>query len=201
MSAQPNSKVRLNGWAFDPDDPAAALSVAIYMDGVGMGWFTTTVSRPDVNTVCGILGAHGFSILVDAPPGDHLMDVYAINAAGGPNNPLIGRMSVQVGLPMGCLDRAVANGQHLPRTTRPRAPAPTACLRPARRRSGSWPSPGAAPRTTVGRSAHLFPSMPRSNLRRAQRIVQPFCTANSVTCTETTLRRCRSVCSTRADRR
>ena len=41
--------MRLDGWAFDPDDPAAALSVAVYMDGVGMGWFTTTVSRPDVN--------------------------------------------------------------------------------------------------------------------------------------------------------
>ena len=36
---------------------------------------------------------------------------------------------------------------------------------------------------------HLFPSMPRPNLRRAQRIVRPFCTANSVTYTETTLRR------------
>ena len=31
--------------------------------------------------------------------------------------------------------------------------------------------------------------MPRPNLRRAQRIVRPFCTANSVTYTETTLRR------------
>jgi fatty acid desaturase len=36
---------------------------------------------------------------------------------------------------------------------------------------------------------HLFPSMPRPNLRRAQRIVRPFCAENSVTYTETTLRR------------
>lgn len=36
---------------------------------------------------------------------------------------------------------------------------------------------------------HLFPSMPRPNLRRAQRIVKPFCIDNSVTYTETTLRR------------
>ena len=35
-----------------------------------------------------------------------------------------------------------------------------------------------------------FPACPRPNLRRAQRIVRPFCTANSVTYTETTL--CRS---------
>jgi len=36
---------------------------------------------------------------------------------------------------------------------------------------------------------HLFPSMPRPNLRRAQRIIKPFCIDNSVTYTETTLRR------------
>jgi fatty acid desaturase len=36
---------------------------------------------------------------------------------------------------------------------------------------------------------HLFPSMPRPNLRRAQRIVKPFCIENSVAYTETTLRR------------
>jgi|KBSMisStaDraftv2_1062788.scaffolds.fasta_scaffold397708_1 fatty acid desaturase len=36
---------------------------------------------------------------------------------------------------------------------------------------------------------HLFPSMPRPNLRRAQRIIKPFCIDNSVDYTETTLRR------------
>jgi len=36
---------------------------------------------------------------------------------------------------------------------------------------------------------HLFPSMPRPNLRRAQRIIKPFCLENSVTYTETTLLR------------
>ena len=34
---------------------------------------------------------------------------------------------------------------------------------------------------------HLFPSMPRPNLRRAQRIIKPYCIENSVTYTETTL--------------
>jgi hypothetical protein len=110
VTAQPDSKVRLNGWAFDPDAPTTALSVAVYMDGQGMGWFTTTASRPDVNNVFGIQGTHGYSILVDAPPGNHLMDVYAINSAGGPDNPHIGRMTVRVGMPNGCLDRAVVSG-------------------------------------------------------------------------------------------
>jgi hypothetical protein len=39
------------------------------------------------------------------------MDVYAINAAGGPANPLLGRMNVRVGLPTGYLDRALATGE------------------------------------------------------------------------------------------
>jgi len=34
---------------------------------------------------------------------------------------------------------------------------------------------------------HLFPSMPRPNLRRAQLIIKPFCIDNSVAYTETTL--------------
>ena len=34
---------------------------------------------------------------------------------------------------------------------------------------------------------HLFPSMPRPNLRRAQLIIKPYCIDNSVTYTETTL--------------
>ncbi|AZI59101.1 acyl-CoA desaturase [Nakamurella antarctica] len=35
---------------------------------------------------------------------------------------------------------------------------------------------------------HLFPSMPRPNLRRAQALVRPFCQAQGVAYTETTLR-------------
>ncbi len=36
---------------------------------------------------------------------------------------------------------------------------------------------------------HLFPSMPRPNLRRAQAIIKPFCIDNGVSYTETTLRK------------
>jgi hypothetical protein len=111
VTAQPNSRIRLSGWAFDPDEPTTEISIAVYMDGVGIAWFPTVGSRPDVNAAFGIRGNHGYGIVVDALPGDHTLDVYAINVGGGPRNPLIGHGQVQVGLPLGCLDTAVANGR------------------------------------------------------------------------------------------
>jgi len=110
VTAQPNSQILLNGWAFDWDEPSTEISVAVYMDGVGIAWFPTGRSRPDVNAAFGISGNHGFSVVVSAPPGDHTLDVYAINVGGGPGNPLIGQKQVRVGIPTGCLDRAVASG-------------------------------------------------------------------------------------------
>ncbi|HEY5151010.1 MAG TPA: M15 family metallopeptidase, partial [Mycobacterium sp.] len=111
VTALPNSRIRLRGWAFDPDEPSVEISVAVYMDGGGIDWFPTGGSRPDVASVFGIYGDHGFDIVVDAPPGNHRLDVFAINIDGGAVNPLIGQRSVQVGIPIGCLDSVVANGR------------------------------------------------------------------------------------------
>ena len=111
VTALSNSRIRLRGWAFDPDEASAEISVAVYMDGGGIDWFPTGRSRPDVDAVFGIDGDHGFDIVVDAAPGNHALDVYAINIDGGAGNPLIGQRSVQVGIPIGCLDTIVANGR------------------------------------------------------------------------------------------
>ncbi len=106
VAAVPDSRVRLSGWAFDPDEPATAINVAVYRDGQGMSWFPTGGARPDVNSVFGIPGAHGFDITVDCPPGDHGFQVYAINVGGGVGNPLVGQGQVRVGIPLGRLDGA-----------------------------------------------------------------------------------------------
>jgi len=111
VRSAPDSKVRLRGWAFDPDEPATAISVAVYRDGQGIAWFPTGGARPDVNSAFGIPGAHGFDITVDCPPGDHTMQVYAINVGGGAGNPLIGQGPVQVGIPLGWLDSAQVSGR------------------------------------------------------------------------------------------
>lgn len=82
--------VQLDGWAYDPDDPRAEISVAVYIDGGGISWFPTGRARPDVNNAFGITGNHGYHITVPCGPGTHLVDVYAINVSGGSGNPRIG---------------------------------------------------------------------------------------------------------------
>ena len=90
-SATPYGRtVQLAGWAYDPDDPQAEISVAVYIDGGGISWFPTGGSRPDVNNAFGITGKHGFDITVPSAPGKHVVDVYAINVKGGSGNPRIG---------------------------------------------------------------------------------------------------------------
>jgi hypothetical protein len=86
----------LSGWAYDPDQPSAAISVAVYRDGVGVRWFPTGVPRPDVNRAHGITGDHGFQITVPSAPGNHEYAVYAINVAPSGPNPLVGSRSLVV---------------------------------------------------------------------------------------------------------
>jgi len=107
-TARPNSRVRVAGWAFDPDEPATSIPVAIYLSGVGIAWFPTDVARPDVNSVFRIKGTHGFVAEFDSPPGDQTVQVYGINVSGGTGNPLIGQVPVTVGIPIGYLDNVVA---------------------------------------------------------------------------------------------
>ena len=75
-SAEPSY---VQGWAYDPDQPATEIPVAVYRNGVGVNWFPTGGSRPDVDAAFGIKGNHGFNIEIDSPPGANRFDVYAIN--------------------------------------------------------------------------------------------------------------------------
>ena len=111
IRAAPDSRVSLAGWAFDPDEPRTEIPIAVYRDGVGVAWFPTGIPRGDVNSVFGIGGNHGFEVTIDSTPGDHTIEVYAINVGGGAGNPLVGRGSVRVGIPMGRLDIASASGR------------------------------------------------------------------------------------------
>ena len=105
-----NGNVRVAGWAFDPDQSTAEIPIAIYADGIGIGWFPTGVLRSDVNAAYDISGRHGYEALIELGPGAHSVDVYAINTPTG-DNPLIGTRSVQVGVtPFGWLDSATPMG-------------------------------------------------------------------------------------------
>lgn len=104
VSASTDSRIRVQGWAFDPDESGTDIPVAIYVDGIGVAWFPTGLARPDVNSAFGIGGNHGFDIVFTTTPGDHTVEVFAINTGGGAGNPLVGKGQVRVGIPMGRLD-------------------------------------------------------------------------------------------------
>lgn len=91
--------LRVTGWAFDLDQPATEIQVAVYVDDIGRGWFPTGQPRADVAAAYRVPGNHGFDITVDADPGQHRVAVFAINVAGGAGNPLLGVRTAAVAPP------------------------------------------------------------------------------------------------------
>ncbi|WP_307043455.1 hypothetical protein [Agromyces ramosus] len=80
-------KIRVTGWAIDPDT-ADPIAVHVYVGSTGHA-FTAQRERADVGRLYPAYGtAHGFSELVDAPPGRHDVCVYAINTGAGGHTPL-----------------------------------------------------------------------------------------------------------------
>ena len=118
LSGAHGGYVQLNGWTIDPDARNLSGSVHVYVDGpAGSGRLLGSVpaanARPDVAQAHpGAGDAHGFSAaLGGVPPGSHAVYVYAINRAGGGDNPLIGSATVnvpetQAGTPFGAFDTA-----------------------------------------------------------------------------------------------
>jgi dienelactone hydrolase len=102
--------MHLSGWALD-EDTAASIPVAVYVDGVGVSWFPTDRSRPDIAAAFpGYGDAHGYAIDVAAPAGNHQVCVYGINTAYGDGNPAVGCQDTAVGgNPIGAFD-AVGSG-------------------------------------------------------------------------------------------
>ncbi len=114
--AAKGNAARIAGWALDRDQPATSIPVSVYVDGVGIGRFTTSRARSDVNRKFGATGNHGFDLTIPMNPGTHAIKVYAINVGGGSGNPVIGSGSVKVGRrPVGHLDSVVplSNGIRL----------------------------------------------------------------------------------------
>jgi len=79
--------VQVSGWAIDPDT-SSPIAVHFYIDGVGVAK-TADQSRPDVAAAYpGSGDKHGFSAMIPAGSGSHLVCAYAINDAVG-NNTLL----------------------------------------------------------------------------------------------------------------
>lgn len=89
-------EVRVVGWSADPDI-AGAIPVHVYVGGTGTA-AAADVTRPDVAAVFPGWGAgHGFDVRLPAPPGPATVCVFALNAAEGDANPMLGCRTVSVG--------------------------------------------------------------------------------------------------------
>jgi len=97
------NRVRVAGWAFDPDT-AAPIAVHVYVGTVGTA-IAANVARSDVDAVIPGAGPnHGFDAVVPGPQGPQQVCAYAINAAAG-SNALLGCRTITVtGPPVGSLD-------------------------------------------------------------------------------------------------
>lgn len=105
-------KVRVQGWAIDPDT-TAAVGVHVYADGRFIGSTTASRTRSDVGAAHPAYGpGHGYDVTFDAPGGRTRVCAYAINAGPGTANSLLGCADVQspTGNPFGNVDAVTGAG-------------------------------------------------------------------------------------------
>ena len=95
-SSTKTQKIRVAGWAYDPDNPSASIDVHVYVGGeagqAGTEAYVIKANayREDVNKAQGISGNHGFDKEITVKKsGSQKIAIYAINSPSG-NNPRIG---------------------------------------------------------------------------------------------------------------
>ena len=102
------SRLRVAGWAFDPDSPGEATAVHLYdagPEGTAFREFSAGRPRPDLaNAVPGAGSLHGFDETIRLSPGSHTVCLFAINSGRGTANPRFGCRFVTVGGPVGTMD-------------------------------------------------------------------------------------------------
>ena len=82
--------ITVKGWAFDWDDPYAALQINVYLDDTLIYQTTADQQQEDLkDTYSGIGSLHGFSVTVPTTSyGEHRVAVYAVNVGNGTNKAL-----------------------------------------------------------------------------------------------------------------
>lgn len=87
----------VTGWSIDPANPVRSNTVRVTDNGkVVTGWTATTGNRPDINTINGVTGRHGFRLSVSVSAGRHQICVAAAPAGPGSAATLTGCRSVVV---------------------------------------------------------------------------------------------------------
>jgi L,D-peptidoglycan transpeptidase YkuD (ErfK/YbiS/YcfS/YnhG family) len=91
-----SGRTQLRGWAVDPDAPATATRVDLYIDHRGLGPMLTGAYRPDVARARDVAVNRGFSTVITTTAGRHVICLYAINRGPGTTNPALGCKAVTV---------------------------------------------------------------------------------------------------------
>lgn len=100
------SRVRIDGWALDPDIRSTALSVALFDGKRQITRHRTTVLRPDINKRYATSGRHGFRWTFAATNGRHRYCVVYRNVGAGSGNTKTCRTLTVNGSPAGELEDA-----------------------------------------------------------------------------------------------
>jgi uncharacterized protein YkwD len=95
-TALPGHKVRLSGWAMDPDSKATALYIGIFLDGRYAGAVRAPVARPDVSKLKGAGPYQGYLIVLTLPAGRHTVTTCASNVGAGSGISMLASKSVIV---------------------------------------------------------------------------------------------------------
>jgi hypothetical protein len=90
-------RLRVAGWAYDPDAPLATTAIHVYVDNGFAGVFQANGLRTDIGSAFGVGNNHGYDATLSVARGTHTVCTYAINAAGIGTNPQLGCRSVSVG--------------------------------------------------------------------------------------------------------
>jgi hypothetical protein len=84
---------RIAGWVHDPQSPAQAIEVQLFIDGKFISTMLADLRREDlVRAGVTALPNHGFSFSLESanlPSGEHSAQVYAVRAAAGANKVLL----------------------------------------------------------------------------------------------------------------
>ena len=96
----------ITGWTLDLDAKNSSNDIHIYIDGVGYNLGPTTTFRPDVNSLYGASGNHGYQFSVPDRFRDgrtHTATIWGINVGPGQNKPVTVTLDA-CGTPRGSLD-------------------------------------------------------------------------------------------------
>lgn len=82
--------IRVQGWAYDPDTPDTEVVLHIYVDGSFASSCVANQPRNDIGDSLGCGNNHGFDHTFEYnSPGEHKVDIYAINTKAGGNSALL----------------------------------------------------------------------------------------------------------------